>query len=121
MMSNAQVLYLQYIIAKKLRQGEQGLRKRLAHHNLWERIQPLAARADNAISESQGALFQAIEETKSWLEVGNQGRMGDLEQDISMWYNCEQLAHVNLMDAPPTNRPQEQGETTSGESELVYT
>jgi hypothetical protein len=78
MMSIAQVLYLQHLITKKLRQ-EQVPRKLVAHQNLRSRLQPLVREAENEISGSQGALIQAMEEAKSWVESGNQGRMQDLD------------------------------------------
>ena len=99
MMSNAQVLYLQHLITKKLRQ-EQVPRKLVAHQNLRSRLQPLVREAENEISGSQGALIQVIEEAKGWLESGNQGRVQDSDQDISMGDSCERLAHVSLTDAP---------------------
>ena len=98
-MSNAQVLYLQHLITKKLRQ-EQVPRKLVAHQNLRSRLQPLVREAENEISGSQGALIQVIEEAKGWLESGNQGRMQDSDQDISIRDSCERLAHVSLTDAP---------------------
>ena len=82
-MSNAQVLYLQHLITKKLRQ-EQVPRKLVAHQNLRSRLQPLVREAENEISGSQGALIQVIEEAKGWLESGNQRRMQVSDQDISM-------------------------------------
>jgi hypothetical protein len=97
-MSNAQVLYLQYLITKKLRQNKQSPRKLIAHQNLWHRLQPLVAEADNEISGSQDALCQAIEETASWLGNENQGKMRDFEQEISMRRNIERLACLNLTE-----------------------
>lgn len=98
-MSNAQVLYLQHLITKKLRQ-EQVPRKLVAHQNLRSRLQPMVREAENEISGSQGALIQVMEEAKSWIESGSQGRMPDLDQDISMRDSCKRLAHVSLTDAP---------------------
>jgi hypothetical protein len=98
-MSNAQVLYLEHLITKKLRQ-EKIVRKFVAHQNLRSRLQPLVKEAENEISGSQGALVQVIEEAKSWLETGHQGRMQGLDQDVSMRDSCERLAHVSLTDAP---------------------
>ncbi|KAG4423557.1 hypothetical protein IFR04_003239 [Cadophora malorum] len=34
-----------------------------------------------------------MEEAKSWIESGSQGRMQDLDQDISMRDSCKRLAH----------------------------
>ena len=63
MMSNAQMLYLQHLITKKLRQ-EQVPRKLITYQNLQSRLQPLVREAENKISRSQGALIQVIEEAK---------------------------------------------------------
>jgi hypothetical protein len=49
------------------------------------------AEADNEISENQGALCKAIEETASWLGKENRGRIRDFEEEIG-----ERLACLNL-------------------------
>jgi hypothetical protein len=106
-MSNAQVLYLQYLVTKKLCQNEQSPRKLVAHQNLRHRLQPLVAEADNEISGSQDALCQAIEETASWLGSENQGKMRDFKQEISMRRNTERLACLNLTEgSAQADRPQ---------------
>jgi len=120
-MSNAQVLYLQHLVNKKLCQDEESPRKLVAHQNLWHRLQPLVAEADNEISGSQGALCKAIEETASWLSRGNQGKMRDFEQEISMRRNTERLACLNLTGGSArADRPQWRGKRDfCAEIELV--
>jgi hypothetical protein len=58
-MSNAQVHYLQYLNAKKLRKDEDCLRKLVAHQNLKSRLEPLAREADQEL---------VIEEMRRWFE-----------------------------------------------------
>jgi hypothetical protein len=99
-MSTAQVLYLQHLITTKLHRDQNFPRKILAHQNLQFRLQPLLLEADNKISGSQGALCQAIEETTTWLESENKGKMRDFEQKISMQWNSERLARLKLADEP---------------------
>ena len=99
MMSNAQILYLQHLITKKLEQEQVPL-KLVAHQNLLSRLRPLVKDAESELSESQGALIQAIEEARSWHEGGNQGKMQHLDQDIIMRDNCKRLTHASLADAP---------------------
>jgi hypothetical protein len=110
-MSNAEVFYLQFLIMKKLCQNEQSPRKLVAHQNLWHRLQPLVAEADNEISGSQDALSQAIEETASWLGSESRGKMQDLEQEISMRRTTERLACLNLTEGlAQADHPQSPGE-----------
>lgn len=97
-MSTAQVLYLQHLITTKLRRDKYSPRKILAHQQLQSRLQPLVAEADDKISENQGALCQAIEETTAWLGSESRGRMRGFEQKISMQWNTERLARLNLTD-----------------------
>jgi hypothetical protein len=100
-MSNAQVLYLQHLVTKKLCQDEKSPRKLIAHYSLRHRLQPLVVEADNEISENQGALCKAIEETASWLRKENRGRMRDFEEEIG-----ERLACLNLTsESAQANRP----------------
>ncbi len=115
-MSNAQVLYLQHLVTKKLCQDEESPRKLIAHYSLWHRLQPLVVEADNEISENQGALFKAIEETASWLGKENRGRMRDFEEEIG-----ERLACLNLAsESAQADRPRWRGKRDfCAEIELV--
>jgi hypothetical protein len=106
-MSTAQVLYLRYLITKKLRRDKKFPRQLLAHRNLQSRLQPLVAEVYSNITESQGALDQAIEEMNNWLGSENQGMLQGFEQKFMMTWNGEQLACLNLADEPAqTDRPQ---------------
>jgi hypothetical protein len=99
-MSAAQVLYLRYLITKKLRQDKKFPRKLLAHRILQSRLQPLVAEAYSNIAESQGVLNQAIEETNRWLGSEDQGKLQGFEQKFVMRWNGEQLACLNLANEP---------------------
>ncbi len=90
-MSNAQVLYLQHLVTKKLCQDKESPRKLIAHYSLQHRLQPLVVEADNEISENQGALCKAIEETASWLGKENRERMQDFKEEISKCLACLNL------------------------------
>jgi hypothetical protein len=59
-MSNAQILHLQYLNAKKLSQDEDSLRKNIAHKNLQSRLEPIAKAVDEEL---------LIEEMSRWFEV----------------------------------------------------
>lgn len=79
MMSNAQLLYLEMQINKKLNRDIDCLSRFIAHKNLWFRLWPLVEDAHNEISASGEALSLANKEARSWLGKGKAGRMEDFE------------------------------------------
>ena len=97
-MSTGQVLYLQLLSSAKLQRDHNFPRKTLAHKSLQSRLQPLVLEADNRISGSQSTFYQAIEETTPWVKNENQGKARDFEQKISMQWNSERLARLDLAD-----------------------
>ena len=97
-MSNAQVLYLQHLVTKKLRHNELSPRQLVAHKSLRNCLQHLVAEADSEISGNTSQLNQAIEETASWLGNASQGKFRDFEQRISMRRNTERLACLSLTE-----------------------
>jgi hypothetical protein len=83
MMSNAQLLYLEMHINKKLYRDVDCLPRFIAHKNLWLRLRPLAADAHDEISTSGEALRLANEEARSWLGRGKAGRMSNFEDQVA--------------------------------------
>lgn len=95
-MSNAQLLYLEMHINKKLDRDINCLSRFIAHKNLWFRLLPLAADAHNEISTSGEALSLANEEARSWLGKGKAGKMEDFEDQANMRHNCDRLTALTL-------------------------
>jgi hypothetical protein len=98
MMSNIQVLYLQYRITKKLCQDGDCLRKLVAHQNLHTRLPALAADADGELSRSRKVLDQTLEEARNLLKVGQYERMRAFEDRISMRFDIKRFADLSLED-----------------------
>jgi hypothetical protein len=92
-MSNAQLLYLEMHIIKKLDRDIQTLSRCLAHKNLWLRLWRLAA---DEIPTSGEAIGQAYEEARSWFEKGKGRRMENFEDQVNMRYSSNRLAALTL-------------------------
>jgi hypothetical protein len=104
-MSNAQLLYLEMNIAKKLHRDINCISRLLSHKNLWLRLQPLAAEAHIEISTGGEALGQASKEARSWLEKGSGGKMENFEEEVSMRCNTDRLAILTLGNASDDSSP----------------
>lgn len=110
-MSNAQLLYLEMHINKKLHRDIDCLSRFIAHKNLWFRLRPLVADAHDEISASGEALRLASEEARTWLGKGKVGRMGNFEDQVSVCYNSDRLSALTLgngsANSGPTHQPSE--------------
>jgi hypothetical protein len=105
MMSNAQLLYLEMHINKKLCRDIDCLSRFIAHKNLWWRLRPLAEDAHNEILTSREALSQANQEAKGWLGKGKAERMENFEDQMRC--NSDRLAALTLngsADSGPTHQ-----------------
>jgi hypothetical protein len=94
-MSNAQLLYLEMHIEKKLDRDKHCLSRCLAHTNLWFRLRPLAADAKNKILNSGKALSLANKEATSWIEKGTGRRMENFEDQVSDRFSALALKAVS--------------------------
>jgi hypothetical protein len=102
-MSNAQLLYLEMHIEQKLNRDKHSLSRCLAHINLWLRLRPLAADAENEISNSGEALGLANEEARGWLEKEKGKRMENFEDQVSNRLSALTLRTVQQIPAATTN------------------
>ena len=98
MMSNAQVLYLQNRITKKLCQDGDCLQRLVAHQNLHTRLPVLATDADGKLLRSREVLDQTMKEARNLLKVGQYERMRAFEDRISMRFDIKRFADLSLED-----------------------
>lgn len=114
MMSNAQLLYLEMSINKKLCRDIDCLSRLIAHKNLWWRLRPLAEDAHNEISTSGEALSQANQEAKCWLGKGKAERMENFEDQVSMRCNSDRLAALTLNGSADSGATHQLSESDHG-------
>lgn len=100
-MSDAQVLYLQGRIEKKLHRPIRCLREAIAHHQLYIQLLPFANESHTHLCWSKSAKNQAIGEARDRLDVGAAQWMRTFENNMATRCITKRLAALTLNNSNP--------------------
>jgi hypothetical protein len=98
-MSDAQVLYLQGRIEKKLHRPINSLRKAIAHQQLYIQLLPFANESHTHLCWSKAAKSQAMEEAQNRLAVGVAQWMRTFDANMATRCITKRLAALTLNDS----------------------
>lgn len=95
-MSDAQVLFLEGRINKKLYEHTNSLRKLIAHQGLYMRLEPFVTESNETLNQNEAVLNQAIEETQDRLALGQSTWMRSFEENMAFRNLIERFAALTL-------------------------
>ncbi|KAH7111067.1 hypothetical protein B0J11DRAFT_512243 [Dendryphion nanum] len=95
-MSDAQILFLEGLINKKLYEQTNSLRKRIAHQGLYMRLLPFVTESNKTLHQNEGALNPVIEEAQDRAVLGQTTWMRSFEDNIAYRTLIERFAALTL-------------------------
>jgi hypothetical protein len=97
-MSDAQVLFLEGCIVRKIHEQTASLRKLIAHQGLYVRLLPFVMESNKTLRRNETALNQMIEEAQDRFAIGQTKWMRSFEDNIAIRTLTERLAALTLED-----------------------